>query len=156
MSGDADFQLLEELATSPEQFYIESEGILYAELMDRIAGDTAAVRLEGALFTERLPENMELVWGSDNPPGRSSGEDLLWAWNIWPAEGITITYELEPQALGRHPVSEGATVELRFDRGAPRTLDFAIPRSRSWPHRPSRRRLPPRQHPPRRRPGHPC
>jgi len=127
MSGDADFQLLEELATSPEQFYIESEGILYAELMDRIAGDTAAVRLEGAQFRERLPGNMELVWGSDNPPGRTSGEDLLWAWSIWPAEGITITYELEPQELGRHPVSLGATVELRFDRGPARELTFPVP-----------------------------
>lgn len=127
MTGEADFPTLEAVATSSEHFHVETSGILFPALLADIARDVSRVRLTGAEVRDTPDESMELVWGSDIPPARPVGDDLLWRYDVWPSDGITITYALEPQTIGRHPISQAAEAELRFDRGAAARVDIPVP-----------------------------
>lgn len=126
--GDADFAFLEALATSPEHFYVEGTSLLYPDVLREVAGNIASVHLRSALVSDVLPAgDVELVWGSDVPPARIRDGALQWRYDVWPTDGITITFELEPLRLGRLPTSLDSVAELVFDRGSPRREPIPIP-----------------------------
>lgn len=127
VGGQADFDVLEQIATSPNHVFTEADNALLADDMRGIAEGIGRVRLVGAFITDTLPADMSFVWGSDDPPARPRGAALLWNFAAWPAEGITVTYEVEPKMLGRRPANVSAEIELRFDQGAPRRYPFPVP-----------------------------
>jgi len=127
VGGAADYAFLEAMATSSDYFFIETSSVLFPELLTDVAGRVGAVHIDSALVSDRLPDNMELVWGSDVPPARPRDGAQVWRFDVWPERGIVITFELEPEELGVHPVSLGADVNIAFDRGAPASKDFDVP-----------------------------
>ncbi|MBK6768512.1 MAG: VWA domain-containing protein [Ardenticatenales bacterium] len=127
VGGMADFDVLGQIASGPNHVYTEADNALLADDMRTIAAGIGRVRLTGAFVTDTLPADMSFVWGSDDPPARPRGADLLWNFALWPSEGLTLTYEVEPKALGRHATNVGAEVELRFDQGPPKRYPFPVP-----------------------------
>lgn len=127
IGGQADFDVLERIATSPNHLFTEADNALLADGMRSIAEGIGRVRLVGAFLTDTLPADMAFVWGSDDPPSRPRGANLLWNFAAWPAEGLTVTFEVEPKVLGRRPTNTGAEIELRFDQGPPQRLAFPVP-----------------------------
>ncbi len=126
--GDADFAFLEALATSPEHFYVEGTSLLYPDVLREVAGNISTVHLRSGFVNDELPAgDVELVWGSDIPPARIRDGALTWRYDVWPTNGVTITFELEPLRLGLMPTSVNSQVELLFDRGAPQIVPFPIP-----------------------------
>lgn len=126
-TGNAELDVLEAAATAPTFFHVETMSTRYATLMRRIAGDLATVSVTGAQLVDMLPANMEYVWGSGVPAPRINGQELRWRYDVWPVEGLTVTYEVEPQELGCHPTNVSAQVELEFDRGDPKQHSFPVP-----------------------------
>ncbi|MEO8084497.1 MAG: VWA domain-containing protein [Ardenticatenales bacterium] len=127
VGGAANFTVLEQIATSPNHVFTEADNALLADDMRGIGEGIGRVRLVGAFITDTLPSDMPFVWGSDDPPARPKGAALLWNFAAWPAEGITVTYEVEPKTLGRHPTNVEAEIELRFDQGPPKRYPFPVP-----------------------------
>jgi len=127
-TGNADVETLERMASSPASHYIESQSIRYPSLFRDIARDISTVRLTGAEVQDVVPSNMEYVWGSGIPAPRVHGDTLLWTYAVWPTDGITITFGVQPSELGHHDTNVSAEVELTFERGDPVTRVFPVPR----------------------------
>jgi hypothetical protein len=75
---------------------------------------------------ETLPANMTYVEGSAIPEPSEVSTDtrrLMWTANFVPTDGLTVTYQVSPQAVGRHPLSLGpadsATTTPRRECGVP-------------------------------------
>jgi uncharacterized protein YegL len=126
-SGNADVETLEAMASSPASHYIESQSSRYPSLFREIARDLTSVRLTGAEITDVLPANMTYAWGSGIPAPRVRDDTLAWSYAVWPTDGVTITYVVEPQDLGRHPTNVRAEAVLHFERGAPVSKTFPVP-----------------------------
>ncbi len=126
-TSSADLELLEQIATAPTFFHIETMSTRYPLVMQQIAAGLSSVQAVGADVIDVLPDNMEYVWGSGVPVPRIEGQELRWRYDVWPAEGITITYALEPLELGCHATNASAEVEVRFDRGEPQKHSFPVP-----------------------------
>ncbi len=127
IGGQADFDVLERIASSPNHLFTEADNALLADGMRAIAEGIGRVRLVGAFVTDTLPADMAFVWGSDDPPSRPRGANLLWNFAAWPSGGLTMTFEVEPQQLGWRPTNAGAEIELRFDQGPPQRFAFPVP-----------------------------
>lgn len=127
-TGNADIDTLERMASSPAAHYIESQSVRYPSLFAEIGRDMTAVRITGADVTDELSAAMPYVWGSGIPAPRVRDGQLVWTYAVWPSDGLTITYAVEPQELGRHETSLRSEVELRFEHGAPVTQSFPVSR----------------------------
>lgn len=126
-NGLANFTLLEAMASVPALFFAETLGDRFPSLMREIVTNLTVVHLTGAQVTDSLPDALGYVWGSGVPAPRVRGNDLAWRYAVWPAGGLTITYQVTCGAIGRHAAHVSAAVELQFDRGAPQTYAFAAP-----------------------------
>ncbi len=125
--GSAELDPLEAIASSPSFFFVEGTSRRYPSLFSQIPVDLTTVRVTGADVVDTLVDNAPYVWGSGVPAPRTRGQDLLWRYDRWPPQGVTITYAVEPQQLGCHPTNAEAQVELRFDRGEPEQRAFPVP-----------------------------
>jgi uncharacterized protein YegL len=123
-TGNADAGTLAAMASSPAHFYTEGESSRYRFLLPVIASDVTAVHITGAQVVDTLSPGVDYSWGSGVPAPRLRGSDLSWAYAVWPAEGITITYAVQPRAIGRQSLSARAEVTLALDRGAPQNVLF--------------------------------
>jgi hypothetical protein len=116
--GSSDAPLLEEMASARALYYVEGLSSRLPGLYRQIAADIAAVRPTGAEVVDVLPDDMEYVWGSGVPAPRTRGRQLSWAYAVWPAHGITITYSVVPQVAGHRATNATAAITVTFDRGA--------------------------------------
>ncbi|MFN2250988.1 MAG: VWA domain-containing protein [Anaerolineae bacterium] len=126
-TGNADIDTLEAMASSPAAHHVETQSSRYVSLYQEIARDASSVRVTGAEVTDRLPANMEYAWGSGVPAPRVRGDTLQWSYAVWPTDGLTITYAVEPAELGAHATNVEAAAEMRFERGGPVTRTFPVP-----------------------------
>lgn len=124
---DADPVTLEQMATSSSLFYSEGTGSRWPSLFTNLAQSQGSVNVTGGSVTDTLPASLAYVFGSGFPAPRLRGQELGWQFGIWPAEGITIEFQVEAKVLGRLPLSENAFADLTLDRGLPQHVVFPIP-----------------------------
>jgi len=83
----------------------------------------------GVTIEDALGDAVRLVPGSALPAASvgSGGRMLTWFRPVLPADGITLTYLVYPQAPGRHAANRYAEARYRDAEGVERTFVFPIP-----------------------------
>lgn len=82
------------------------------------------VRLTELALREELAGNMKLVAGSASPPpSAQTGQRLDWVFPN-PSSPITVTYDIEPQEAGIHPISVVSQADWKDTEKRPGTASF--------------------------------
>ncbi len=108
-------------------FYNVGISSQYPAYFRAIAQDLTEVHVTGAQVQETLAASMPYVWGSGIPAPRVRGRDLSWLYATWPAEGVTITFGIQPAELGRFAVIDAGEARLGVDRGPDQVLPLPVP-----------------------------
>lgn len=124
---DVDADLLRAVAGSDARFHAAPRPSdlfpIYADILREVVASLAG-RLE---IADELGSDVSLVAGSDSPPALTSPGQLRWGRSILPADGITLTYAVRPERLGRVPINRRAFAEFDDGDGVRRRFDFPVP-----------------------------
>jgi uncharacterized protein YegL len=126
VGADCDAQCMRQAASSPRHAYVsDSAGLITVfEGITGLLSDLAGEFLRSMTITDELAANMRLVPDSTLPaPSSITGQTLVWRLD-YPTLALTITYWVQPQALGDHPVSVAADGLLVDSLGRQRTFPF--------------------------------
>ena len=128
--GDVDPMLMVLSASNPEDyFYTPDTGRLTGIYLDIARRITAAVLARELIIVDQLPTNMRYVDGSARPAADydAGRRTLTWRLADVPFAGATVTFQLEPTQLGRHPTNVRAEAEFVDGLGDPGRLVFPVP-----------------------------
>jgi hypothetical protein len=129
IAADCDNLCVQSLATSVRRFYWRDDVEKLVQDLRRLQ-TRVAVTINKLVVSDRLPPNIQLVPGSAAPPPRSispAGDVLVWESDQLPADGVTLTYRVVPQELGRHPANVEAVAMFTNTVGWTGSFAFAVP-----------------------------
>ncbi len=124
---DVDADTLRTMAASDARFHpAPRPGDLfpiYADILREVVSSLAG-RLE---IQDEMGPEVTYLTGSADPPAIESAELLRWGRSFLPADGITLTYRVRPDRLGRLPTNRSAFADYDDGDGLRRRFDFPIP-----------------------------
>lgn len=125
-----DAQCMRQAASSPRYFYqVENAGQLI-EVLHQIRNEILNITLKKLTVTDVLPDNMLYVDGSADPEPKSisPNRDILeWQTNYVPSDGVTFTFQVEPQQPGDWPTNIEASGIYRDNQNREGTFVFNVP-----------------------------
>ncbi len=130
-TGQAERDLMRDLASSPDHSFVAEEPSFLFEVLDAIARRIAATLLFGeARVVDRLPVNMRYVADSARPPAAydPDARTLTWQLQDVPFSGFDLRFEVEPLAAGDWPTNEEASAEVTDGFGEQGAWTFPVPR----------------------------
>lgn len=127
---DCDAQCMRQAASSPRYFFtLDTMGLLgpiFQQIRQRIRGIT----LNQVTVTDTLPANMRYVPDSADPAPKEigpNGDYLIWQTNYVPRDGVTYSFEVEPQELGCHPTNGEARADYKDNQNRSGSYAFPVP-----------------------------
>ncbi len=131
LGSDVDRALLEQIATTPDDFWYAPRSHDLLAIYLALAGRMQALEARDLVLVDELPEDMQFEPGSALPaPWSLRDRTLEWRLPVVPAEGITITYRVRPQELGLRPTNRQAEARYTDSDGAEGRHVFPIPEVR--------------------------
>jgi Mg-chelatase subunit ChlD len=128
LGAEADVDLLEQIASTAEWAYYTGNSVFLSDFLTRVVEDLRQKTVTEALVRDVLPRHAPYVWGSGVPAPRWSQSTLTWRFVPYPAGGITMTYDIQPQQMGCFDANVEASAEIRYDRGEPDVIVWPVPR----------------------------
>lgn len=120
---------LNEIAGGADRFWLQPLGLEFEELGDRLQALVNGGIAGGVSVADVLGDTMAFEDGSALPSAVLSADrrSLFWQLPLLSAEGVTLTYRLRPQALGRHATNRFAELRYRDGAGVERSFTFEQP-----------------------------
>lgn len=128
---EIDRALLSSIASSPDDAYLGARSAELAALYRRLAGELGSLSAREVILRDVLPEDMRYVDGSARPKAEfRPGRVLEWRLPALPQRGITLSYRLQPEALGERPTNVEADARYIDSEGRSGFHLFEVPRVR--------------------------
>ncbi len=127
---DCDDRCMRDLATSPRYFFEIGQIGQILPVFEMIRNGDIWIRLKKLTVTDRLAGKMRYVEDSATPAPTAIGpeaDELRWVTNYVPAEGATITFKVEPQALGHQPTNIEAKADFVTNQNEPGSFVYPVP-----------------------------
>lgn len=127
---ELDQDVLRRIADDPAHYFSSPNGQELEGIYRGIAGNvSAAVLLRTARVTDLLPPDMAYVADSARPPAAwdAAARSLTWSLDAVPLTGITLSFQVVPQAPGQRPTNAGAAVAYRDGLGQEGQAAFPLP-----------------------------
>ncbi len=126
--GEVDPMVMVRSASSPEDSFYAPDatalGGIYAEIARRLS---ATVLARSLTVTDELPSDMRFVGPSAGPTPRVTGNTLSWTFTDLPFDGLSMSYRVQPQQIGRRPTNVRAWAEFVDGLDEPGDLTFPVP-----------------------------
>lgn len=120
---------LNELAGGTDKVWMQPQGLAIEEAGDRLQALVNGGIAGGVSVVDALGDTMSYEDGSALPAAVVSADrgSLYWQLPLISADGLTLTYQLRPQALGRHATNRYAELRYRDGQGLERSFIFEQP-----------------------------
>ncbi len=127
---DCDTQCLRQASSAPRYHYeIANIGGL-ASVFDQIREELPRPVLRSLSITDAVPDNFVYIADSAVPEPTYVSHDrsrLTWTSSYVPLDGVTITLDVEPRELGRHPTNVEARAIYEWRDHSERELVYPVP-----------------------------
>ncbi len=111
--SDCQADVMREAASRDDLYFDAQSADKLIEVYEDLAGQLVSIGLRSLTVLDTLPANMLYVPGSAVPSPDATGADWLkWTWTVVPATGVTVTFRVEPQEVGRWPTNTEATADF--------------------------------------------
>ncbi len=130
VGAGCDAACMRRLATSARYFFEARNPRELTQVFEAIRRSFQNILLKQMTVIDNIPDNMEFIVGSDEPPAKDTGTDydqLTWQTSFVPRSGVTYTFRLKPLDVGYHPTNNGASGEFRDNKNRTGTFTFRDP-----------------------------
>ncbi|MFN2114459.1 MAG: vWA domain-containing protein, partial [Anaerolineae bacterium] len=127
LGSDADYSLMEALASSPDQYYYAPDGADLTAIYEDIAVVVGAAALTDLTLEDDLYADVELLPGSAAPSASVSGQRLTWQTAVVSSAGTSWTYVVTPTKAGKYPTNDRAAASFTNADGSPDEFVFPQP-----------------------------
>jgi Mg-chelatase subunit ChlD len=130
VGNSCDEQCMRQVASGPRYYFRAQNAGQLSAVFERIRDRILKINLRKLTVYDALPDWMEYVPGSADPP-QSSPDDpdqwLKWEDVYVPADGVTYAFKVKPLKTGYMPTNAEATGNLIDNKGRSREWVFQVP-----------------------------
>jgi hypothetical protein len=127
LGRDTDAELMQSLASSPQQYYYAPTGDQLADIYEQIAVVVGTSVVKDLVLSDVLSTPVDLVASSMQPAGDVTGKSIVWKGGLLPSSGLTWTYDVKPNRAGTFPTNDHASVDYTNADGSRGTFVFPQP-----------------------------
>ena len=130
VGDDCDETCMRQVASSPRYFFKAENAGQLVSVIQRIRDSALGISLRKLTVHDALPEWMEFVPDSADPPQTSPVAPdrwLEWEETYVSADGVTYTFEVKPLKTGYMPTNTEATGDLIDHKARSRSWVFQVP-----------------------------